>query len=191
MAILELGIELNGLTVANNGLKDLQKTLSSMKAVKIDVGVSALNEAKVKAIEANTAIKEMVATANMGNAKFLTDLKGEGLKAKTELIGVTTELKKVESASKIDIAKGISDARIETEKSRKALIDYNLEQKKLKDASKNPQELNAYQQLSRELTRTRNEAKALGAEMYNLVQAGQKATPVYDKLEKEFNIYVS
>lgn len=138
MAILELGIELNGLTVANNGLKDLQKTLSSMKAVKIDVGVSALNEAKVKAIEANTAIKEMVATANMGNAKFLTDLKGEGLKAKTELIGVTTELKKVESASKIDIAKGISDARIETEKSRKALIDYNLEQKKLRDASKKP-----------------------------------------------------
>lgn len=181
MAILELGIEINGLQPASNGLKDLQKTISGINGVKVDFGSSQLQDAKTQAIQANTAIKEMIASANIGNAKFLTELKGEGLKAKTELIGVSTEIKKLESASKIDLSEGLGRAKIETENARKALIEYNLEQKKLKELSKQSVSSSVIDLSSIDKLRDLSqEAKKLEAEMKRL-------DAVYDSVFTGFN----
>ena len=84
MARLEIDIALNNLQGATTGLKTLQDSLKQLsgKGVKIEVGGSAIAEAKVQAIQATTAIKEMVASANVNNATFLTRLKLKVLRLK-------------------------------------------------------------------------------------------------------------
>lgn len=76
-----------------------------------------------------------------------------------------------------------SKAKIED--ARRALIEFNLEQKKLKVDNK--PNLNAYQQLSRELTEMRNEAKSLGAQLILLEKAGMGNGVMANTLKNRFD----
>lgn len=202
MARLEIDIALNNLQGATTGLKTLQDSLKQLsgKGVKIEVGGTAIAEAKVQAIQATTAIKEMVASANVNNATFLTKVKAEGIEAKTavtqlsgELISSKVELEKQKS-SLVEVTKAGKELDNQNKVTRNSIAKlteqtklYALEQKKLRNEQGSSKSLNEYQKLSRELTAVRNEAKNVGAQMYKLTQTGQQATPVFQKLEKEFN----
>lgn len=96
--------------------------------------------------------------------------------------------KKLSSIGKTKIGSNAPNTGSEWDKAKAATEAYRLELLKLREAEKqNRPNTGVYGELSRELNKTRAEAKNLAAQMYQLTQSGQQATPQFDKLEKEFN----
>lgn len=189
MARLEIDIALNNLQGATTGLKTLQDSLKQLsgKGVKIEVGGTAIAEAKVQAIQATTAIKEMVASANVNNATFLTKVKAEGIEAKTALTNLNGELKKTETLAKVQGITGLSAEKEKTEQARRALIEYNLEKKKAIDAQKEFLKAQSVKTGEGSIVAMRNRLNELRKVYDNLSSSARNSAKIQNNLVTEIN----